>query len=105
MPHSPTILAATIGVTFVGPKNLPEKTRPGFLHVTRARIGDALVWLKANNPIYEDIDISAERLNALPINGIPDEILSVAKYSTDTAMLAEEEDSYVPEDNTYTESK
>ncbi|KAH9017120.1 hypothetical protein EDB83DRAFT_2196973, partial [Lactarius deliciosus] len=35
MPPS-AILAATI-VTFVGPKNLPEKTMPGFLRVNRAR--------------------------------------------------------------------
>ena len=33
MPPSAEILSATIGVTFVGPKNLPEKTLPGFLHV------------------------------------------------------------------------
>ncbi len=31
MPPPLSILAATIGVTFVRPKNLPEKTMPGFL--------------------------------------------------------------------------
>lgn len=33
LPLSPDILAATIGVTIIGPKNLSEKTLPGFLHM------------------------------------------------------------------------
>ena len=33
MPPSSTVLAATIGVTFVGPRNLPQRTMPGFLRV------------------------------------------------------------------------
>lgn len=31
MPPSPAILTSTIGVTFVGPKNLPQRTMPAFL--------------------------------------------------------------------------
>ena len=31
MPPSSTILASTISITFVGPKNLPQRTMPGFL--------------------------------------------------------------------------
>ncbi|KAH9010256.1 hypothetical protein EDB85DRAFT_2232956, partial [Lactarius pseudohatsudake] len=74
MPPSSSILAATIGVTFVGPKNLPQKTLPGFLRVNRTRVRDALFWLKQNNPIYEDIIICSDRLNALLADGILDEI-------------------------------
>ncbi|KAH9009398.1 hypothetical protein EDB85DRAFT_1881628, partial [Lactarius pseudohatsudake] len=98
MPPSPSILAATIGVTFVGPKNLPEKTMPGFLRVNRARVCAALVWLKNNNPLYEKIVISSERLNALPTNGIPSEIFSLVRYLPDTTILAQETDGYVPEE-------
>ena len=65
MPPMPSILASTIGVTFVGPKNLPEKTMPGFLHVNRDCVRHALEWLKMNNPIYENITISMERLAQL----------------------------------------
>ncbi|KAH9001655.1 hypothetical protein EDB92DRAFT_1788433 [Lactarius akahatsu] len=97
MPPSSSILAATIGVTFVGPKNLPQKTLPGFLRVNRTCVRDALLWLKRNNPVYEDIIISSDRLNELPIDGIPDEISSLAKHSNDTSLLAEETDGYVPE--------
>ncbi|KAH9033534.1 hypothetical protein EDB85DRAFT_1851513, partial [Lactarius pseudohatsudake] len=74
MPPSSVILAATIGVTFVGPKNLPEKTMPGFLRVNCERVHTALLWLKENNPLYRNIVISSDRLHSLPANGIPPEI-------------------------------
>ena len=98
MPPSSAILASTIGVTFVGPKNLPQRTMPGFLRVNRDRVRVALEWLKENNPLYINITISAERLACLPVDGVPDEISSLAKYSDDTRMLAEETDGYVPSD-------
>ena len=59
---------------------------------------DALWWLKKNNPIYEHIEISSDRLNTLPVDGVPVEIWSLMKHSDDTTLLAEEHDSYVPED-------
>lgn len=99
MPPRASILAATIGVTFVGPKNLPEKTLPGFLRVNRARVRAALVWLKANNPIYHQVSISVERLNELPIDDVPCEISSLARHCEDASLLAQENDGYVPEDN------
>lgn len=98
MPPSSSILAATIGVTFVGPRNLPQKTMPGFLRVNRQRVHDALSWLKKNNPIYRDVIISTARLNELPINDVPQEIVALAKHSDDVAQLAEEQDGYVPDD-------
>lgn len=97
-PHS-EILAATIGVTFVGPRNLPQKTMPGFLYVNRNRIHDALLWLKQNNPIYRDILISSDRLQKLPLNSVLSEIIVTTKHSDDSARLAEERDGYVPEDS------
>ncbi|KAH9045123.1 hypothetical protein EDB84DRAFT_1265854 [Lactarius hengduanensis] len=99
MPPSLAILATTIGVTFVGPKNLPEKTMPGFLWVNRTRVRLALEWLKFNNPIYRDIVISSDRLCELPVDGVPIEITSLAHHSEDTVLLAEETDGYVPDDN------
>ena len=96
MPPSSTVLAATIGVTFVGPRNIPQKTLPGFLRVNRNRVRVALDWLKENNPLYANITISAERLDALPEDGIPEEIITLAKFSDDTRLLAEEQDGYVP---------
>ncbi|KAH9007948.1 hypothetical protein EDB83DRAFT_2208089, partial [Lactarius deliciosus] len=74
MPPSVSILAATIGVTFVGPKNLSKKTMPSFLRINRAHVHVVLLWLKENNPLYRDIIILLDRLNELPCNGIPLEI-------------------------------
>ncbi|KAH9026124.1 hypothetical protein EDB85DRAFT_1844748, partial [Lactarius pseudohatsudake] len=74
MPPSLSILAATISVTFVGPKNLPEKTMPRFLRVNCVRVRMAFLWLKENNPIYQDIIILFDRLDSLLHNGIPLEI-------------------------------
>ena len=98
MPPPVSVLAATIGVTFVGPKNLPQKTLPGFLRVSRNRVRMALEWLKKNNPIYKNIYISSARLNELPVDGVPHEISSVTKFSDDTSLLAEETAGYVPEE-------
>ena len=98
MPPLPAILAATVGVTFVGPKNVPEKTMPGFLRVNRNRVRTALQWLKDNNPLYRDIIISTDRLNNLPEDAVPTEIMSLAKHSNDTTLLATESEGYVPDD-------
>lgn len=98
MPPSSAVLAATIGMTFVGPKNLPQKTMPGFLHVNCHRVHDTLLWLKENNPVYRDIVISSSRLNDLPLDGILLEISLTAKHCDNAAQLAEERDGYVPED-------
>jgi hypothetical protein len=61
MPQSAKVLAATIGITFVGPKNLPDRCLPDIFMVRRARVQRALEWLKENNPLFTDIMISASR--------------------------------------------
>lgn len=99
MPPPCSVLAATIGVTFVGPGNFPQKTMPRFLRVNRARVHDALQWLKHNNPLYENIVISADRLNDLPLDDVPLEIWAVTKHSDDVSRLADENDGYVPDED------
>lgn len=98
MPPHASILMATIGVTFVGPKNLPEIFLPGFLRVNRTRVRSALLWLKAKNPVYYQVGISVDRLNKLPVDNVPCKIISLARHSEDTLLLAPENDGYVPED-------
>jgi hypothetical protein len=83
----------------VGPSNLPEKTLPGFLRVNRARVRDALQWLKKNNPLYQNIDICKERLNDLPIDNVPTEISCLTWHLQDEHLLAEETDGYIPEED------
>ena len=99
MPPPPRILAAVIAVTIVGPKGLPEKTMPGFLHVRRSRVREALIWLKTNNPLYGNIEICEETLAQFPEDAIPEEILGITKYSDDTMQLERERAGYVVEDD------
>ena len=73
---------------------------PGYLRVNRTRVRMALDWLKENNPFYEHLTISAERLDALPKDDIPKEIVNLVKFSDDTRPLAEEQDGYVPSTQT-----
>jgi hypothetical protein len=97
MPPPAMILPATIGITFIGPKGLPESTMPGMFRVRRERIRKALLWLKENNPLYADIVISEARLEQLPINGIPEELTRTAKFSEDIDAVRAEHASYVPD--------
>jgi hypothetical protein len=99
MPPSASVLSATIGITFVGPKGCPEATLPDFFRVRRKRVEDALVWLKANNPLYADINICESRLSELPINAVPAELIAITKISDDDQLLSREVDGYVPEDD------
>ena len=43
---------------------LHAKAKPLVVH--REKVYKALIWLKANNPLYEDIEINRENLHALP---------------------------------------
>jgi hypothetical protein len=96
MPQVPEVLATTIGITFVGPKNIPERGMPEMFRVRRTRVRRALEWLKENNPLFRNITISESRLAQLPEDDIPYELRAIAKLSTDVNMLYAEQDGYVP---------
>lgn len=97
MPQPSDILAATIGITFVGPKNLPDRGLPDLFKVRRARVQQALEWLVRNNPLYSNIMISPSRLAQLPEDDVPYELQATTKLSTDIKQLYGEQDGYVPE--------
>jgi len=98
MPPPAKILASTIGVTIIGPKNMPERTMPNFLRVRRDRIRTALLWLKDNNPLYANVQISEASLGELPVNNIPPEILGAIRSSDRTDQLEKERAGYVVND-------
>ena len=58
----------------------------------------ALCWLKDNNPIYANITISNERLNFLPENDIPMEIIQNICQSDDVKAVVRKHEEYVPVD-------
>jgi hypothetical protein len=99
MPPSASVLASTIGVSIIGPKNMPERTMSGFLRVRRECIRLALMWLKEHNPLYSRITISGTRLNELPVDGVPQEILGSLRYSDNVELLEREKAGYVVDDD------
>lgn len=96
LPQAAKVLAATIGITFVGPKNLPERSLPDMFRVRRTRVRQALEWLKEHNPLFANITISELRLAQLPEDDVPYELTSITKLSTDTNTLHAEQEGYVP---------
>lgn len=94
------VLAAMVGVTFVGPKNILQRTLPGFLRMNWDRVRVALQWLKANNPFYQNITISLERLEELPVDDVPVQITLTTHHLDNDVLLAEETDNYVPDNET-----
>ena len=54
------------------------------------------MWLRANNPLYSDIQISNERLEALPEDGLPTEIESIVRHEENGDLARQERESYVP---------
>lgn len=98
MPPSASVLAATIGVTFVTKARVEIKDLDKVFRVQRGRVRSALVWLKANNPLYADITISEERLEALPEDGVPPEITSNVRVLPDVEIALQEAEGYVPRD-------
>ena len=54
------------------------------LRVRRGRVLTAILWLQQNNPFYADISISVANLNALPHDGVPDNLQSVSNHAPDT---------------------
>ncbi|KAF8065993.1 hypothetical protein FPV67DRAFT_1418131, partial [Lyophyllum atratum] len=97
MPPPARLLLSVIGVTYIGPRAISEHSLPGMLRVRRHHVHNALRFLKVNNPIYHEIEISGDRL--LPENAVPVEILAGLRYSADTNALAREHAGYVPQDD------
>jgi len=98
LPHRPALLAATIAITIIGPSKLPVKSLPSLLTVSRHRVKAALIFLKLQNHLYHDIDISDDNLSLLPENGVPEDLLSVVKYSDEQHLLEKERAGYVVAD-------
>ena len=99
MPQPPAILASVISVTFIGLGDLPKQWLRTTFRVRRHIVAEALRWLKDNNSkYYSDIEISASRLQNLPEDDVPEEIVGLVRQSTETGIIDQESDGYVPVD-------
>jgi hypothetical protein len=99
-PSPPFVLSATVAVTFITPAGKRAFSFPKALYARRRKIREALQWLNTNNPLYKDIIISEERLELIPEDGVPDEIWSTTRHSTDISSVIREHEEYVPSDAT-----
>ncbi|KIM64606.1 hypothetical protein SCLCIDRAFT_114565, partial [Scleroderma citrinum Foug A] len=96
LPQCPSKLASVIAVTYIGTKKLPKSWLKSTFQVRRHVVHDALIWLKRHNPIYHEVTISNERLDSLPIDDIPWEILSTIRHEPDGEIVQKESAGYVP---------
>jgi hypothetical protein len=60
---------------------------------------NALKWLKANNPLYGDIQISQDLLACLPEDEVPEEIISIVRHKVNDDIAVRESKGYVPDDH------
>ncbi|KAF8132270.1 hypothetical protein EV363DRAFT_1397930 [Boletus edulis] len=96
MPQPTVELASILAITYIRKKKLPSSWLKSTFRVRRRVVYGALVWLKANNEIYQDIQISQERLETLPEDDIPVEILAAVRHSEDFEVVEKEREGYVP---------
>ncbi|KAF8526377.1 hypothetical protein JB92DRAFT_2826579 [Gautieria morchelliformis] len=96
MPRPAQILASVIAVTFIGVGTVPKCWLSNTFRVFRAAVLEALLWLRANNAMYHDVAISEDRLQSLPVDGVPDEILANFRQEDDPGLVDRERETYVP---------
>ncbi len=95
MPPAAGILSTLIGVTFIQPNKKVQYSFPKMLHVHCHIVFNALCWLKTNNPLWEGIHIEPNQIASLPEDTVPEEIIRIARVTTDMDVLSMEETGYV----------
>lgn len=76
---------------------LKDKAHP--LVVRREVVRRALVWLKAHNPLYKDIEIKETHLQALPVDGLLDYTIEHIAPSSQQEALESRYDTGVSKEN------
>jgi hypothetical protein len=99
MPRPVSTLASIIIVTVVGRGSLPKKYLRSLFRIRRRVVYLALVWLKKNNPHFAHIQIDEARLQSLPEDDVPEEILDIVRQNTDVGVIDDEKSGYVPSEN------
>jgi hypothetical protein len=100
MPNPTSTLASVVVVTVIGSKKLPKDWLKATFQIRRKRVYEALMWLRKNNALYEDIVIDEERLQMLPEDGIPVEIMASIRHDENEAVAEKEREGVVMEDVT-----
>ncbi|KAH9960375.1 hypothetical protein BGW80DRAFT_1256196 [Lactifluus volemus] len=97
MPRPPAVLSSTIVITFIGREKLTLRRVHSLFQVRRHAVLAALLWLKRHNTqYYGDVVIDADRLDNLPVDGIPEEIVSTMRHIADESLIEQESAPYAP---------
>lgn len=95
MPQRPRVLADIISVTYVGIGSLPKNWLMKTFRVCRHHVGEALIWLKNNNrKYYGDIQIDSARMQELPEDDVPVEIMANIRQEQSEGLAAQEKAGY-----------
>jgi len=92
-------LASILAITFISSKKLGKNWMRSLFHIQRRAVLDALLWLKENNPLYGDVDVSLERIESLPLDDIPEQLEALVRQESNEAIATHERDLYVPDDS------
>ncbi len=95
MPPATGILSALISVTFIQLNKKVQYPFPKMLHICCHIVFNVLYWLKTNNPLWEGIHIEPDQIASLPEDTVPEEIIRIARVTTDMDVLSMEETGYV----------
>jgi hypothetical protein len=93
LPSSIQEITSPICVIFIGsspPSHewLRKKAKPLAVHAHKVQ--EALIWLKAHNPLYADIDINYNVLNSLPMNDLlPFHVEHVQSLTDDDVLTSQ----------------
>lgn len=99
LPSPPIVLAHTISIAYLGFGKAPPYYLRNLFVVRRKVVLAAIKWLQLNNPVYKNVTIDEDALDALPDDGVPDSIIIRDGASAqDIAFAASEGTGYTRQD-------
>lgn len=61
--------------------SLREASSLSFFLVRKEKVFTALQWLRLNNPLYANVELDEDALNALPLHGLPKQVYDTITFS------------------------
>lgn len=99
LPQPINTLASILAITYIGKRGLLKEWLKSTFRVCCAVVFNALKWLKANNPLYGNIQISQDLLAHLPEDEVPEEIILIVWHEVNDDIAVRESKGYVPNDH------
>ena len=101
LPRTPAILPSLVAVTYVGAGKVQKKWLRKLFQVRRHVVYEALLWLRANNRVYTNLTLNEDVLSRLPLNDVPEEVLTVVRQNGDVEVAQRERAGYTADDDDF----